>query len=52
MSDASKVLVLKRRVELMREHLSRAGPSPGFEQALSKAEAELHAIEQRKQQPT
>jgi hypothetical protein len=51
MQDITKAQILTQRIKLLKEHLENVGPYPGFERVLSEAEAELQAIEQRKQAP-
>jgi hypothetical protein len=51
MQDTSKHQHLAALVERLKEHIARVGNSPPFERALAEAEAELRAIEQRKEQP-
>jgi hypothetical protein len=51
MKDVSKRQHLTALIERLREHLSRLD-SPDFERELVKAEAELQAIEERKQPPS
>jgi hypothetical protein len=51
MQDVSKVQHLTALIARLQEHLSRVGDSPDFRRELEKAEAELRAIEERKQPP-
>lgn len=39
-------LELTERIDRLREHIERVGPSPGIQAALDKAEAELQALGQ------
>ena len=52
MKDVSKSQHLTALIGRLRDHLERLGPSEGFERELAKAEAELQAIEERKQPPS